>query len=76
MRKLFDQQGTGGNRRTTIAHIDAARIAPPSITGFACIDNPNDMHMVPIGAALANDDPTSTDIAEHSRNDSGITVAA
>ena len=49
---------------------------PPSITGFACIDNPNDMQMVPIVAALANDDPTSTDIAEHSRNDSGITVAA
>lgn len=34
------------------------------------------MQMVPIVAALANDDPTSTDIAEHSRNDSGITVAA
>ena len=25
MRKLFDQQGTGGNRRTTIAHIDARK---------------------------------------------------
>ena len=30
------------------------------------------MQMVPIVAALANDDPTSTDIAEHSRNDSGV----